>query len=381
MKNYVCSMMLVGLTIFSCAAMWFVGCGSPDKVGEGSGGGSNPGGPVVINPNPSGSGQGGSSGSGTSGATPTGDANCGSTVSSTSHEPADVLLVLDRSGSMNYSIAEDCYCTRQGGGGSSQVCSNTSSCTTRWPALTAAVEATLTSATAIHWGLKLFSSPGGGDCGVNRGVEVAIGANSASAIQSQIAGVSPSNATPTAATITAATTNLKTLTDPNNKVILLATDGEPNCANGSANTTDVQGAVNAITAAKSAGFLVYVIGIGPSVGNLDSFASAGGTGKYYPATSSADLASALASISKAVTTCTFTSPTAPPDPNNVAVYLDKNLVPKGNANGWSFGSNNQTIVLNGSTCAKIASGAASNVQILFGCPGVTNPPPPPTTIP
>ena len=97
MKNSVRSMMLVGLTIFSCAAMWFVGCGSTDKVGEGSGGGGV-GGPVVINPNPSPSGQGGSSGSGTSGATPTGDANCGSTVSSTSHEPADVLLVLDRSG-------------------------------------------------------------------------------------------------------------------------------------------------------------------------------------------------------------------------------------------------------------------------------------------
>ena len=395
MKNSVCSMMLVGLTIFSCAATWFVGCGSTDKVGEGNGGGGGVGGPVVINPTPIGSGQGASTGSGASSgsgssggtgtsATPTGDVNCGSTISSTSHEPADVLLVLDRSGSMNYSIAADCYCSRQAAGSSGTVCPNTSNCTTRWPALTTAVNATLTSATSIHWGLKLFTSPGSNECGVNRGVEVGIGDNSAGAIQSQIAGVSPSNATPTAAAITAATNYLKTVTDPNNKVILLATDGEPNCANGSANTTDVQGTVKAIAAAKSAGFLVYVIGIGPSVGNLDSFASAGGTGKYYPATSSADLASALESIKKSVTTCTFTSPTAPPDPNNVAVYLDKNLVPKDDNNGWSFGANNQTFVLNGSTCAKITSGAASNVQILFGCPlvpGDTPPPPPPTTIP
>ena len=377
MKKFMYSMMLVGVTVLSLAAMLFVGCGSPDQIGQGSSGGGGVAGAVVINPDASVSSKGGAGGSGTSGAPPNPDANCGSTTSSTSHEPADVLLVLDRSGSMDYSIAEDCYCTQQSGGGGT-VCSNTSNCSTRWPTLTSAVGATLTATSgSINWGLKLFSSTGSG-CTVSNGVEVAISTTSVATIQTQIGNTSPGGNTPTAQAITAATAYLKTVNDNNNHVILLATDGEPNCASGGSSTPNVQATVDAITAAKSAGFLVYVIGIGPQAAltNLQSFAVAGGTGNYYPATSPQDLATAFSSISKAVTTCTFTSPTAPPDVNNVAVYMDKTLVQKDSANGWSFGANNQTFVLNGSSCDKITSGAASNVQILFGCPGDITPPPP-----
>jgi hypothetical protein len=57
----------------------------------------------------------------------------------------------------------------------------------------------------------------------------------------------------------------------------------------------------------------------------------------------------------------------------MAVYLDGKLVSKDSANGWSFGASSQTIVLNGSTCATVTSGAATGVQILFGCPGTTPP--------
>ena len=366
MKNFVCSVVLVGVTVFAFATMLFVGCGSPGSLGQSGGGGTAGTVVVKLDANPSGSSNGGNGGGGSTGSAPNPDANCGSITSNTSHLPADVLLVLDRSGSMNYSTDSDSNCN---GGG----------CTARWPALTSAVGATLTATSgSINWGLKLFSSTGNG-CTVNNGVEVAISTTSVSAIQSLISSTQPGGNTPTAQTIQAATTYYKTVNDGNNHVILLATDGEPNCApGGSSSTTNVPGTVDAITAAAQAGFPVYVIGIGPSVGNLDNFAQAGGTGHYYPATSPQALTDAFSTISKAVTTCTFTSPTAPPDPANVAVYLDKNLVQKDPANGWSFGANNQTIVLNGSTCAKVTSGAATNVQILFGC---KDSPPPPTTIP
>jgi type IV pilus assembly protein PilY1 len=153
----------------------------------------------------------------------------------------------------------------------------------------------------------------------------------------------------------------------------LATDGEPNCASGSTSASNLPATVDAIIAARAAGFLVYVIGIGPSVGNLDNFAAAGGTTNYFPATSPQAMTDAFTSISKAVSTCTFNLTQAPPDANNVAVYLDKSLVAKDSANGWTMGANALTVVLNGSTCDKVTSGAATQVQVLFGCPG-TSPP-------
>jgi hypothetical protein len=196
------------------------------------------------------------------------------------------------------------------------------------------------------------------------------------AIQSKITATQPGGNTPTAQAIAAATAYLKTVSDQNTKYILLATDGEPNCLpSGQSGDANVQGTIDAITAAKNAGFLVYVIGIGPQAAltNLQSFAAAGGTTKYYPATSPQALTDAFATISKAVTTCTFNLSTTPPDVNNISVYIDKNLVEKDGANGWSLGANSLTIVLNGTTCDKITSGAATQVQVLFGCPG-TSPP-------
>jgi len=63
-------------------------------------------------------------------------------------------------------------------------------------------------------------------------------------------------------------TYLQTLTDPNPKYILLATDGEPNClggkgGGGGGGATDLTGAENEAFAAFQAGYKVYVLGVGP----------------------------------------------------------------------------------------------------------------------
>jgi hypothetical protein len=285
-------------------------------------------------------------------------------TSGTSRQPADVLLVLDRSASMVNSTSADTSCNGAAG------------CTTRWSALTAAVTNTLANTTgSVSWGLKLFSSTGNA-CGVNSGVEVPVAVTSVPAINTLIAATTPGGNTPTAQAITAATAYLQTVNDQNAKYIVLATDGEPNCAPGQTSTpANVPGTIDAIIAARGAGFLVYVIGIGPSVGNLDSFAMAGGTGSYLPAASPQELTDAFAAISRAVTTCTFMLAQAPPDPNSVGVYLDGNLLPQNDPSGWSFGASSQTIVLAGTSCDAITAGTATQVRVLFGCPGV---PPPPT---
>jgi hypothetical protein len=291
------------------------------------------------------------------------DANCSSSIISTVRQPADVLLVLDRSGSMNYRVSSDADCT------------GISGCIPRWSALTSAVTATLSdTAGSIAWGLKLFSSPGNALCGVDSGVEVPVSASSGPVITTQIASVSPGGNTPTAQAITAATAYLQTLTDHNTKSILLATDGEPNCGESGATTSNVVATIAAISAAKNASFRVYVIGIGPSVGNLDSFAVAGGTAHYYPATSSQSLASAFGSIGQGLAACTFSLGQTPSDPNNTAAYLDGKLVTKDDPNGWTFGAGGQSVVLVGTSCDAVTAGVAQEVRVLQLCPGEQPPP-------
>jgi len=382
MKHAILTQRCMPWTVSLLASLALLGCGdSPGMVGgsdKSSGGGATGSSLAILLPDAAigGGGGVGGGGTGTPGPAPTGDANCGMQTSSTAKAPTDVLLVLDRSGSMNFSIAEDCCCSSACEQAVKiKMCANTSSCTERWPALTSAVDTTVKSTSGINWGLKLFSTRGAADsCSVSNGVEVATNGGAA-AVESAIAAASPLGSTPTAKGITAATAYLQTVNDGNNRVLLLATDGEPNCKLRASDpsTSDVDGTVAALQTALAAGFRAYVIGIGPSVGNLDNFARAGGTDHYYPATSAADLVSALAAISKAVSSCTFTMSQSPPDPNNVAVYLDGKLIAQDPANGWSFGATSLTVMLNGNACDAITSGSASKVQVLFGCAGQAPP--------
>ena len=168
---------------------------------------------------------------------------------------------------------------------------------------------------------------------------------------------------------------MQTVKDGNPKAILLATDGEPNCASGqSSTTTDLPNTIAAIQSAAGAGFPVYVVGIGPSTSNLDQMAVAGGTTNYYPATSPDQLTAALDKISKIVAlSCNFQTPQPPKDPTQVWVYVDKQLVDQSVDNGWTFGATPSDIVLTGTLCDSVLAGDTSTVQIIFGCPGYVPP--------
>jgi hypothetical protein len=130
-----------------------------------------------------------------------------------------------------------------------------------------------------------------------------------------------------------------------------------------------------ISKAKGAGFPVYVIGIGPGVSNLNALAVAGGTGSYYPATSTTGLTNALRSIVQVVTlTCRFKATMVPPDKDLATVSIDNHLVPKDDNDGWMFDPTDPTyatIVLTGSYCQNVLDGATSQVQIVFGCPAAS----------
>jgi von Willebrand factor type A domain len=354
------SLIAVGLC-FSCSSPPDVVSDTPSAAGSG--------GSMTIKI-PTGAGGTATGSGGSSGLSPTAEQNCGNSASTMTQLPADLLLVLDRSGSMTNSISDDDPCDPTSG-----------ACAERWATMVQAMRVVLaTSPTSIHWGLKFFSTPGikvgqgstPAGCVVQPGVEIPLGTDNADAITSKIAATTPNYNTPTRAAIETAVGYLGTVSDGRSKYILLATDGQPNCpVDGDvATASDLPAALDAIAAANAAGIKVYVIGVGPSAGNLDDMAEKGGTGKFYPALSPQSLATALSAIVGNVASCVYTMASTPPDPKNLGVYLDKQLVPESASDGWTLGNGN-SVVFGGATCDRIKAGNYKSVEVLFGCPGST----------
>jgi hypothetical protein len=282
---------------------------------------------------------------------------CGvSTTLRTVHPVADVLIVLDRSSSMNNSLTTNASCR-----------AGATDCSSRLAAVSSAIETLVDDNSDIYWGLELFSTPNSSSCTVSSTPQVPVGANSASAIRAQLASLTTERSTPTTAALNVATAYLKDVSDGNSKAILLATDGLPTCASSSSSSDDLSEAVSAATAAKSAGFPVYVIGIGSQVSNLDSLAVAGGTRSYYPVTSTSELNSALTAIAKVVSLCTFRANRAPTNKDLVYVYVDGKLVAHDPDDGWMFDASDKTfstITLTGRACQDMLAGRTATVEIV-----------------
>jgi von Willebrand factor type A domain len=335
-----------------------IGLNGGSGGGSGLGGGAGNTGPQI---NLDASAAGGAATGGQGGAAPpAADSNCGITSVSTTKQPADLLLVLDRSNSMARDITQDQDCP-----------AGSTTCTSRWKAVTDAVKAVLPDTQdTVYWGLKLFATSQNG-CDVTDGVDVAPGPGNASAISAQIAATGPSTGTPTTEVIRKTSSYLLGLTDTNPKYILLATDGQPYCAGPQKDQPDDQAAIDSIkNNAFAHGIKVFVVGLTISAANtatLNSMAVAGGTTQFYAADSPAALKDALQNISGIVATCSFTLAKAPPDPNNIAVFLDGTRAPNDATNGWVLTTNNTKVEITGSYCDSIKNGNAKDVQVLMGC--------------
>ena len=294
--------------------------------------------------------------------------NCGITRHTTERLPPDVLIVLDRSLSMNDQVMP---VTDLGG---LLNCLIVGPCPSKWKDMTGAINMSVAaSATTVNWGLKFF--PDDGACGVSDMVAVPVAPNNTAAINMAITGTMPGGATPTTAGLQSAATYLHGLTDPNPKYVVLATDGQPNCGGGTQGTTDDQAAVDAVAGLAGAGIPVFVIGVATQGSTADTtlsnMANAGGkpraaTPPYYPVAVGADLVAALQAIGSQVVSCTFTIP-LPPDPSNIAVDADGMRVPKDPTDGWSYGAGMTSIVLNGSWCTSLQNGTIKNVEAIFAC--------------
>lgn len=319
------------------------------------------------------------------GTMPTETNNCGKQNQPVTQGKADVMLILDMSGSMDEKALS---------GG------------TRMDVLKTALDQVLPSTDSkIDWGLMVYpgvtvktvtNRRGGGDtlsistissCAPGT-VVIDVKENNASAVKGFYSQLSPGGGhTPTAKSIASAVAALQKLSDSNPKFIVLATDGLPNCPEGSQTdnqmtATDAPAAEDAVAAAAKAGIPVFVVGMSISGGDaatatdaLNKMADAGGKAvsggavKYYAANSAADLVTAMGTIGGQIASCNFMLTTAPKVPDNVlVVYDDHRALPSDTT--WKYtDATNKSITIVGDDCTKVMNGTYKNVQVLMGCPG------------
>ena len=366
-----------------------VGCGfNPGAPGEtltggaassGTGTGTGAGG-VTGN----GTGIGLTSGSGGDVGMGTGGMTCGQSSVPVMPEPPDILIIQDKSGSMN----EDDNGKSCGNAG----CGATSKWTHLTTALSAVVQAT---DMTVNWGLKYFSDNNA--CGASAAPAVAVAPMSGAAVTNSIRGTQPGGNTPTRDAITTGAAYLATLKDTNPKFLLLATDGLPNCPTGCAsmsnpnnsctmtdNPSEDAAAEAAIMMAAAQGYQTFVIGIGnvaTAQNTLNQFAINGGQAQtgaatsYYAATDEASLEAALNKIVGVVASCTIPLTGVPANLTNVAVSVDDaagnpTKVPEDATNGWTYtDATNTAIQLHGMYCDSVKGGTYTNVKFVYSCDG------------
>ena len=279
-------------------------------------------------------------------------------------EPPDLLIVLDRSGSMSSPVDPfDPFGPN------------------RWTTMVDALK-TITAAqdNNIRFGLTLF--PTDAACAVAAGTEVDIADITAPDIALALNGTSPDGNTPAQFALQNALDVYTGLpVNPDGRYVLYATDGVPNCDEGGpdANTAVIDG----IEALYTADIKTFVLGFGPIFGldttNLDAAALAGGVPKpggpphYYHAESAADLQAALEAIAGGiiVPSCEYELTELPPDPDNVTVTMDGVPVPRSpsHTDGWDYYPDASHITFFGSYCDDLTGGGIATVAFSYGCPG------------
>jgi hypothetical protein len=356
------------------------GRGGSASGGRDGSGGSGQGGSVASGGNGffGSGGDGGDVGLGVDMASP----NCGQTSVSVTPVPPDILIVQDRSLSMtDNTMDKSCDGGTMAGNGN---CGATS----KWSQVIAALNQVVQQTeTKVNWGL-IFLGAEPTECGAATTPVVPVGPSNFSQIQAALNGETFTGklGTPTTAVMNNAVQYLTGLTDPNPKYLLLATDGEPNCAGGNGNigANDDLGAENAVTAAYTAGFPTFVVGIATTsdsgaTNSLNAMAVNGGeaqTGaatQYYAVSDTATLVSVLGKILGKALSCTIPLTGVNGTLDKVAVSakdVNGNAIEimQDDTNGWSYTDATKTaIILNGDSCNNLQSVTYTDFHFIFTC--------------
>ncbi len=279
----------------------------------------------------------------------------------------NILVVLDRSGSMD----DD----------------------NRWDQAVPAIQSvTANLGEGIAFGLEMYPSGDGGrgssQCTVANGPDVMPATGMADEIANVLNASGPGGRTPTASALGAAKAALQGLSG--SSYVLLVTDGAPNCNTAldpqtctcstgggggcdAVSCLDDAGSVAAVQALKDAGIPTYVIGFDTQPAweqVLTNMAAAGGTGQtYFPVTDGTTLTSALANLAGNVVSCSYQLETAPSDAGYVKVVLDGKLVTPmtdtQDGSGWELIGKN--VELRGSTCEYVKNNPDAKLAISREC--------------
>jgi hypothetical protein len=304
---------------------------------------------------------------------------CVGTTPQATNVPPDILIVFDRSGSMQEDLT-GMSCGNAGCGATSKWTIATSTMTNFLP----------TVESAVNWGLKLFASPSGGTCDVSNTAEVPPRATNATMITTALAArtSAPGSSTPTTKAVRNAANYLKTLTDPNPKFILLVTDGIPTCGTamcapgvntgggmGSTMQCDDANAIAMVKTVHDEGYPTFVLGVGtsssPGDSTLSQMAVNGGyprndTPSYYPIDKAEDLTAAFMAITGMVSKCFFAvSPPLKAGQAFTGVTADgTDLAP-----GDFMIVGNSGVQLLGQKCDDFTHGTIKNIAVQVSCNG------------
>jgi len=150
--------------------------------------------------------------------------------------------------------------------------------------------------------------------------------------------------------------------------ILLITDGQSNCDDPVPEVTALAGETPPVH--------TFVVGFGDGVDpdELNALAEAGGTARpggppsYYEATDPMSLAQAFEAIAGSVLSCSYTLSTVPPDPTQLYVYVDDMPVARDPGAGWDYDAATNQVTFHGAVCNRLLGGQATEVVIVYGCP-------------
>lgn len=235
----------------------------------------------------------------------------------------------------------------------------------------------------IRFGMALYTSfegDQGGECPVITATAPAL--DNYAAIAASYEASQPEDETPTGESIAAVTPTLVMDPAEGNKIIVLATDGEPDTCAEPNPQNGQEASVMAAAAAFDQGVRTYVISVGDEVSDqhLQDVANAGvGVGPgdpdapFYKADDAQALAEAFATIVDGVRDCKLTldGKVTEGGQEQCTVYVNGMTVPYGVEDGWQL-NNPSEVELVGDACDAIQSG---EVQVSIKCAcGVVEPP-------